>query len=295
MSDIRIGEALDDIGNLSHSYSNVPFTPRLGSLNESSVSEDEDICRICMEGESETYPLIHPCKCSGSVKYIHEECLKTWITSHIEEIDKSVCELCTTAYVMEIKMTSNCSLKEAMNQGMSACMFTPLLFTVFVILIVILYLLIHSYLPEAGEGEESGYIIGFIVACLLGSLAVLGLIVNSCKNACMTTSILSWRILSLEVPEDIRIAADINQEDSNIQPDNAQLIESEVFVVPATVKIKGKRVRTPILSPCLTPLRSVSSSIAFASPKIRSANATPIRSRVATFENPYAKVQPEGL
>ena len=34
-------------------------------------------CRICMEGEGLNSPLLSPCKCSGTIRYIHEECLKT--------------------------------------------------------------------------------------------------------------------------------------------------------------------------------------------------------------------------
>ena len=41
-------------------------------------------CRICLcEDNSIENPLINPCKCIGSVKYIHLECLKTWLSSKI--------------------------------------------------------------------------------------------------------------------------------------------------------------------------------------------------------------------
>ena len=42
-------------------------------------------CRICFcEGNFEgSNPLISPCKCSGSVKYIHLNCLRKWLTSKI--------------------------------------------------------------------------------------------------------------------------------------------------------------------------------------------------------------------
>ena len=33
------------------------------------------MCRVC-HGESEAeHPLFHPCKCSGSIKYVHQDCL----------------------------------------------------------------------------------------------------------------------------------------------------------------------------------------------------------------------------
>ena len=43
-------------------------------------------CRICYGEESnDENPLICPCICKGSMKYIHYECLKNWLNSKIEE------------------------------------------------------------------------------------------------------------------------------------------------------------------------------------------------------------------
>lgn len=46
------------------------------SINLPVEKIDENICRICLEGENLEKVLISPCKCSGSMKYVHEECLK---------------------------------------------------------------------------------------------------------------------------------------------------------------------------------------------------------------------------
>mmetsp|Transcript_5915 Transcript_5915/g.10523 ORF Transcript_5915/g.10523 Transcript_5915/m.10523 type:complete len:306 (-) Transcript_5915:11-928(-) len=294
---VRIGE---DLENLSRSGTPGRRTPRslVSNPSFSRAVEDEVVCRICMEPDSEKHKLIHPCKCSGSVKHIHEECLKTWITSHSEDIDKSVCELCKTPYVMEIKMTSKCSPREAFNEGMTACLFTPLLITVLIILILISYLLLSSYLPEADEEEERSYTIALIVTCLVSSVVILGLIVNSCKNACVAKKISSWNIMSQEYPEQDRAnAANHQHDDSNVQLDQQGLIEDEVIVVPTTVKVKGRRVPTPDLRPCLTPLRSASSSVAYATPRTQSVNATPLRSRLPSVSPaiPFAKVRPEAM
>ena len=58
--------------------------------SESKKSEKQKICRICYMGEIDNYdnPLIKPCKCSGSMKYIHYKCLLHWIKTKIQ-IDKS--------------------------------------------------------------------------------------------------------------------------------------------------------------------------------------------------------------
>ncbi|ORX38932.1 hypothetical protein BD324DRAFT_617907 [Kockovaella imperatae] len=56
--------------------------------------EEGDVCRVCrIEGDSEE-PLIHPCKCSGSVRFVHPTCLKDWL-SHSQ---KKYCEICGHRY-----------------------------------------------------------------------------------------------------------------------------------------------------------------------------------------------------
>jgi hypothetical protein len=43
------------------------------------LESDEKNCRICLGEEEPDNPIISPCKCTGSVQYIHLECLKEWL------------------------------------------------------------------------------------------------------------------------------------------------------------------------------------------------------------------------
>ncbi|XP_051234579.1 E3 ubiquitin-protein ligase MARCH7 isoform X2 [Dicentrarchus labrax] len=68
-------------------------------LLEDSDEEEGDLCRICQMGEeSSTNPLIQPCRCTGSLQYVHQDCIKRWLRSKIgsgtnlEAI--TTCELC---------------------------------------------------------------------------------------------------------------------------------------------------------------------------------------------------------
>ncbi|XP_034281867.1 E3 ubiquitin-protein ligase MARCHF7 isoform X1 [Pantherophis guttatus] len=68
-------------------------------LSEDSEEEEEDICRICqMSSTSATNLLIEPCKCAGSLQYVHQECMKKWLQSKINSgsslEDVTTCELC---------------------------------------------------------------------------------------------------------------------------------------------------------------------------------------------------------
>ncbi|KAM9857012.1 E3 ubiquitin-protein ligase MARCHF8 [Aulostomus maculatus] len=60
----------------------------------------QDICRIChCEGDDE-YPLIMPCRCTGSLSFVHHACLYQWIKSS----DTRCCELCKFDFIMETKL-----------------------------------------------------------------------------------------------------------------------------------------------------------------------------------------------
>ncbi|KAI9681928.1 MAG: hypothetical protein M1822_007006 [Bathelium mastoideum] len=56
--------------------------------------EDPDTCRICRGEGTEDEPLFYPCKCSGSIKFVHQDCLMEWL-SHSQ---KKHCELCKTPF-----------------------------------------------------------------------------------------------------------------------------------------------------------------------------------------------------
>ncbi|TPX10407.1 uncharacterized protein E0L32_008626 [Thyridium curvatum] len=55
---------------------------------------DPDTCRICRGEATIEEPLFYPCKCSGSIKYVHQDCLMEWL-SHSQ---KKHCELCKTPF-----------------------------------------------------------------------------------------------------------------------------------------------------------------------------------------------------
>ncbi|KAJ9068248.1 hypothetical protein DSO57_1030542 [Entomophthora muscae] len=52
--------------------------------------DEGEICRVCRCEATEEEPLFYPCKCSGSIRYVHQSCLSQWL-SHSR---KNYCELC---------------------------------------------------------------------------------------------------------------------------------------------------------------------------------------------------------
>ncbi|GMR52789.1 hypothetical protein PMAYCL1PPCAC_22984, partial [Pristionchus mayeri] len=55
---------------------------------------DTLMCRVCRGDEGDLY---YPCLCTGSIKYVHQECLVEWL----KYSKKEVCELCNHKYSFE--------------------------------------------------------------------------------------------------------------------------------------------------------------------------------------------------
>ncbi|EGN95092.1 hypothetical protein SERLA73DRAFT_61388 [Serpula lacrymans var. lacrymans S7.3] len=53
-----------------------------------------DTCRICSAPGESDQPLFYPCKCSGTIRYIHQDCLTTWL-AHSK---KKTCDVCKHPY-----------------------------------------------------------------------------------------------------------------------------------------------------------------------------------------------------
>ena len=80
------------------------------------LEKKNSVCRICyIEEENKDNPLLQPCICSGSMKFIHLSCLKQWISTRsclkidttencsVYIIKPVECELCKTKFPDYIK------------------------------------------------------------------------------------------------------------------------------------------------------------------------------------------------
>ncbi|GMI83674.1 SUPPRESSOR OF DRY2 DEFECTS 1, ECERIFERUM 9 [Hibiscus trionum] len=56
--------------------------------------EEEDVCRICRNPGDDDNPLRYPCACSGSIKYVHQDCLLQWLNHS----NARQCEVCKHAF-----------------------------------------------------------------------------------------------------------------------------------------------------------------------------------------------------
>lgn len=234
-------------------------------------------CRICMEGEIETSQLLSPCKCSGSIKYIHEECLKTWLVSHCEDLADATCELCKSGLLMEFKMRYKCNPKQSCTSGLNSCMFVPVLGAIVIILFIIVYLLADRYLNSSSGSEEKGYTIALIITCAVSGIILSGLIVTSLKEACFQAKLDDWKIFSQNFSEDEQV------EPANL--DNWP--DSQVLVVPESTKVSGVKVKTPLLNPGLQIIKRRGNMAAYTPQGV-----TPYMSLIRKTPDPAARSDP---
>ncbi|XP_044303310.1 probable E3 ubiquitin-protein ligase MARCHF10 isoform X1 [Varanus komodoensis] len=84
---------------------------KLKKLQESLLAEDSeeegDQCRICqIPGGSVANPLLEPCGCGGTLRFVHQECLKTWLKAKIKSGAElgavKTCELCKRSLTIDL-------------------------------------------------------------------------------------------------------------------------------------------------------------------------------------------------
>jgi len=64
-----------------------------------SPQDDDRACRICLDTESEEdNPLISPCRCSGSMRFVHRACLDEWRISCFNPKALVSCTTCQTPF-----------------------------------------------------------------------------------------------------------------------------------------------------------------------------------------------------
>ena len=77
------------------------------------IPTDHPVCYMCFDEEdTESNPLITPCKCIGDTKYVHVECLRKW---HTAEADNQICFLSSvdaTCSVCKSTFKSDFKLKD---------------------------------------------------------------------------------------------------------------------------------------------------------------------------------------
>ncbi|KAL5200719.1 hypothetical protein ABZP36_021922 [Zizania latifolia] len=84
--------------------------------------EEGDVCRICRNRGDDENPLQYPCACSGSIKFVHQDCLLQWL----DHSNSRQCEVCKHAFSFSPVYADNAPTRLPFQElivgvGMKAC------------------------------------------------------------------------------------------------------------------------------------------------------------------------------
>lgn len=84
-----------------------------GASAAARATQDSDPCWICHEGGSQISELISPCKCTGSMKYVHRHCLDRWRSTAPNPFAFTTCRHCAYQYILVRRETEHKEADEA--------------------------------------------------------------------------------------------------------------------------------------------------------------------------------------
>lgn len=128
------------------------------------------LCRICYGTEEDCEKLISPCRCAGTVRFVHENCLKTWLVATNAVISTHRCELCHTKYKIESYADTKIYFKGLCKESLVNRIFTGILFIIGAMLVVLISFLGKNY--QKTESNDKGYLLAVIIVCVFACFAV---------------------------------------------------------------------------------------------------------------------------
>jgi hypothetical protein len=216
----------------------------------------EKHCRICYEGETSSNSLISPCRCNGTGRLVHEECLKTWIIARAEDISSGSCEICLAEYLMEIEIVTICNAKGKICLSKSAIKFWGL--------VIFLCGLVASVGALAGvidkDDDMEVYLIVLLVASVVSAFIVSYLLFMSAKQAFCVQRMTNWTVMNYSgnrtdvVPN--RHELTIFDESDNSAQYAKNYDQSTLILIPETITVHGRSMATPQLRPSLQDISS---------------------------------------
>lgn len=149
----------------------------------SSSIQEIKVCRYCFDDETENNPLIAPCKCKGSAKYIHEDCLNNWISQLIQGNMEKRCEVCKYVFKLEVTTKSKCDPMETLATNPSKFCFFILVCGLLVILISLLVLSIKQ--RYVSYDKNLGYFLGILTVFFVICVCIVGVLIRLLKGICI--------------------------------------------------------------------------------------------------------------
>lgn len=157
------------------------------------VVQDNPTCRVCYEENAKN--LISPCLCSGSAEYIHETCLKNWISHQEGSILAPKCEICGFYYKTEIKVQKVFNPRKGIEEEFLYCCMIPIFIIIIISMTVAAIVLSLSKLDFEKKPALSWCVVG---GCLFSVLGCAVLLIFAFRKILYIPQVTEWKIFSVD-------------------------------------------------------------------------------------------------
>lgn len=159
-------------------------------------------CRICLEDEINKSLLISPCKCEGSIKYLHSNCLKKWLITRKQSPFDSKCEICNAQFNIEVKKSS------ILNKERCKLFIKKKIYLIVLVFIGLFgsAISVDVFVIEPSSTKQKG-IVSFILYSLVAIvyLIFLAKLQSDFKKQCYDDIILDWHILDISLDSNLLV------------------------------------------------------------------------------------------
>ena len=157
------------------------------------------VCRFCFEDEPDAEKLVTPCRCKGSSKYIHKECLRTWLVSQMKERLEGRCEVCKYLFNVEFKEIKKCDLKSSIRTNPQfVCYFCTLFLSIAILVGILMIIIDKKYVDP---GENVGYFIIVLSIFMFAVVCALIVAIKMIKGFCYVKYVDQYKIFPFKEDE----------------------------------------------------------------------------------------------
>lgn len=147
--------------------------------------------------EQQSKILISPCNCKGTLKYVHHDCIKTWLKNKISMINEVKCDLCKGIFVIGFEIVKDEKIKKEILLKLVQFVLSFLLIWI-TLNIVVLLIAVKAFRVEISyENYSLYYVIGGNILILFGFLVYLYFIF---KRSLVRIDLNSFVVLDMSDP-----------------------------------------------------------------------------------------------
>jgi hypothetical protein len=146
-------------------------------ISEITINIDK-YCRICFEQDENIY--ISPCLCTGSMEFVHEDCLKNWILGKYTQFNSAKCEVCKQSFNLATVKKFTCKRYLSNSEWVSFGYRLILYLIILTILAIVSFLSFSRFLDfRKAMGQSIAILCVFSFFILVNLIIILRLILTA--------------------------------------------------------------------------------------------------------------------